>query len=121
MRSKQTGITFWSFLLIAVVAVIIGFAALKLTPVYLEYMRVNQMLNDLKKQYDGQEVTVAMIQTAISKRLEIEAVGQTDTKDFEISKTEDGIEVRAQYQRTVPYLANLSLLASFDKAVEIRR
>jgi hypothetical protein len=121
MRSRQAGITFWSFLVVAVVAVVIGFAALKLTPVYLEYMRVSQMLGDLKRQYDGQETSVSMIQTAISKRLEIEAVGQTDMKDFQITKTDAGIEVRAQYQRMVPYLANLSLVASFDKAVEIRR
>ena len=121
MRSKQAGISFWSFLVVAAVAVVLGFAALKLTPVYLEYMRVGQVLGDIKRQFDGQEASVPMIQNAISKRLEIEAVGDTDVKDFKVSKTDSGIEVRAEYQRTVPYLANLSLLASFDKAVEISR
>jgi hypothetical protein len=121
MRSKQTGITFWSFLVIATVAVIIGFAALKLTPVYLEYMRVRQVLSDIKRQFDGQEASVPMVEIAISKRLEIEAVGETSEKDFKVTKSDDGIEVRASYQRTVPYLANLSILASFDKAVEIKR
>ena len=119
MRSKQTGVTFWSFLVIAAIAVILGYAALKLTPVYLEYMRVRQVLTDIKRQFDGQEANVAMIQVAISKRLEIEAVGDTDVKDFKVTKTDNGIEVRAEYQRTVPYLANLAIPASFDKAVEI--
>jgi len=119
MRSKQTGVTFWTFLVIASIAVVLGMAALKLTPVYLEYMRVRQVLTDIKRQFDGQEVNVSMIQTAISKRLEIEAVGETDVKDFKVSKTDNGIEVRAVYQRTVPYIANLSLLATFDRAIEI--
>lgn len=121
MRSKQAGITFWSFLVIAAIAVILGYAALKLTPVYLEYMRVRQILSDIKRQFDGQETNVAMIQVAISKRLEIEAVGDTDAKDFKVIKNDDGIEVRAEYQRTIPYLANLSIVATFDKAVEITR
>jgi Domain of unknown function (DUF4845) len=121
MRTKQTGLTFWSFLVLAAVVVVIGFAALKLTPIYLEYMRVRQILGDIQRQFDHQEASVPAIQVAISKRLEIEAVGETDIKDFKITKNDDGIEVRADYQRTVPYLANLSLLATFNKAVEITR
>jgi hypothetical protein len=121
MRAKQTGLTFWSFLVLAAVAVVFGLAALKLTPVYLEYMRVRQILGDIQRQFDHQEVSVPMLQVAISKRLEIEAVGETDIKDFKITKNENGIEVKAEYQRTVPYIANLSLLATFEKAVEITR
>ena len=120
MRAKQQGVSFLGFIVIAAVVGVIGFAALKLIPVYLEYMRVQQVLSDIKTQYDGQGATIPAIKNAIIKRLEVEAVETLDSEEFKMNKKDDGIEIRAKYDRVVPYLFNISLMVSFDKAVEIR-
>lgn len=119
MRAKQQGVSFLGFIVIAAVAGVIGFAALKLIPVYLEYMRVQQVLADLKTQNDGQGATIPVLKNALMKRLDVEAVA-TPFDDFKMDKKDDGIEIRAKYDRVVPYLFNVSLMVSFDKAVEIR-
>ena len=119
MRAKQRGASFLGFIAIAAVVGIIGLAVLRLTPVYLEYMRVRQVLTDVKAQYDNQGATVPAIKNTILKRLDVEAVGTLELDDFQITKTESGIEVRAKYDRTVPYVANVSLLVSFDQAEEL--
>ena len=121
MRSRQRGVSLISFISIAAMVGLLGFAALKLSSSYLEYLRVRQVLNDIKTQFDGQEASVQAIRTALAKRLDVEAVETITVDDFKVDKTETGgMQIRARYDRIVPYLANISLMVSFDEAVEIR-
>ncbi len=121
MRSRQTGMTAISFALLAVMVALIGFAALKLTPVYLEHMKVRSVLNDVKANFDHQNASIPLLRSAIGKRLNIEMVTVLKSQDFKIRKTENGLEIRAQYEHRTPYLGNLYFLAVFNDAVEIER
>ena len=121
MRSRQQGITAIGFILLAAVFLVVGFAGLKLTPLYLEHMKVVAVLKDVKKDLDGKNPSIQEIRSAIGKRLTVEMIRTMKSQDFKIRKTEEGFEVRAQYERRTPYLGNLYLLGVFNDAVEIRR
>lgn len=121
MRSRQHGITTIGFLIIAVLVVIVGFGALRLTPIYLEHMKILSVLQDIKTDLDGQNASVALIRSAIGKRLNVEMVTVIKKQDFIIKKSEMGYSVRAQYQKDTPYFGDIYLLAKFNDAVEIRR
>jgi hypothetical protein len=121
MRERQQGITAIGFIMLAALIGIIGFAGLKLTPVYLENMKVKTILSDIEGELNGQNPTSTKIRSAIGKRLNIEMIYNLKTKDFKIAKTSAGFRVRAQYRREVSFLGNLYLLAVFDDAVEISR
>lgn len=121
MRKRQQGITAIGFVILAAIVAVIGFAALKLTPVYLEHMKVVSLLGDIEEELDGQNATPREIRTAIAKRINIEMINALKAQDFTIKKTENGYTVRAEYERSVPYLGNLFLLAKFNDAVEIQR
>ena len=71
MRSKQRGITFIGFALLAAMVAVLGFAALKLTPAYLENMKIKRILTDVKTEMDGQAPSPQLIRRAIDKRLNI--------------------------------------------------
>lgn len=120
MRSRQKGITFIGFALIAAMIGLIGFAGLKLTPVYLENMKIKRILNDVKSELDGQGPTPQRIRVAIDKRINIEMVYGLKGRDFEIEKSANGFTVAARYERAETFLANVSLLVTFDDEVEIR-
>jgi hypothetical protein len=119
MLKRQRGFSLLGFILICVMAGMLGFAGLKLTPAYLEYLRVRQVLKDIKTQFDGQEASVVAIRNALEKRLDVEAVETLQAKDFAVQKSANGLVVRSEYDRVVPYLFNVSLLVSFDEAVEL--
>jgi len=121
MRRHQQGITAIGFIILATIIAVMGFAALKLTPVYLEHMKIVSVLNDVKEDLDGQNATAGTIRAAIGKRLNVEMVSVLKSRDFEIKKSESGYTVRAQYENGVPYLGNLYLLAKFNNSVEIVR
>lgn len=123
MRNRQQGMTAIGMLILAAIVFLIGYAALRLTPIYLEHMKVLQILNDVKIELDGQEASVARVRASIGNRLNIESVMGLNVKDFKITKTNigGGYVVQAKYPRKAHYVANIYLLAEFDDTVEILR
>jgi hypothetical protein len=110
-------------LVLAAILGLVGFAALRLTPIYLEHMKVLQILSDVKVELDGQETSLARLRASIENRLNIESVYGLKVKDFKITKTSvgGGYVVQAKYDRRTNYVANIYLLAEFDDTVEILR
>ena len=121
MRQGQRGITFISFIIIAVFISSYAFAVLKVTPFYLEQFKITRVLTDLETSLSGNSPTLTMIRSAIGKRLDIEMVRDMNAMDFKVKKSQNGYTVGAQYERRAQYFGNLSLVVSFDKSVEIKR
>lgn len=120
MRSRQKGITFIGFVLLAAMVGLLGFAGLKLSPVYLENMKIRRVLSDVKEELDGQGPTPQSIRKAIERRVNIEMIYGLKARDFEIEKSDGGFTVAARYERAESFIANVSLLVTFDDEVEIR-
>jgi hypothetical protein len=119
MRSRQTGITFIGFVMLAALVGILGFAGLKLTPAYLENMKIKRLLGDVKEELSGSNPTPQIIRRSIDKRINIEMIYDMDSRDFEIQKSAGGMTVAARYEKPVEFIGNISLVASFDDEVEI--
>ena len=118
MRNRQLGVTAigWLFLLTPVAIVV--YAGIRLTPVYLNYMKVvkamDQAGNELKAGVNPQS-----IRTTIDKHFEIDMVDYPTTKDMKITKDGASWIVESQYDDEAPLFANLSLHVTFDKKVKI--
>jgi len=121
MHAKQKGLTLISFLVLAAMVGLIGFAGLKLVPIYLENMKIRKILADVKSEYDGQPVTAVEVRRAIDKKLDIEMVYSLRARDFDIESTGTGLTVAARYERPESFIANISLLVTFNDEVEIRK
>ena len=121
MKHRQQGITAVGFVLIVAVAVIIGFAGLRLLPIYMEQMKIAQVLSDVQSELDGQAANPASITKSLKKRLDVESVSAVKSQDFDITKTEYGYELGIFYEDRASYLGNLYLVVEFDNSVEIRR
>lgn len=121
MQSKQKGLTAISFLILAAMVGLIGLAGLKLVPVYLENIKIKKILSDVKADFDGQPVTPMELRRSIDKKLDIEMVYSLKASDFDIESTSGGVIVAARYERAESFLANVSLLVSFNNEVEIRK
>jgi cell division protein FtsB len=120
-RQRQRGMTAIGFIIIAALVGLVGYGAVRLVPVYMTQMQIRQLLADLKTEYDGNAASIARLQTEIGNRLNIDAVTYPTRQDFVITKTEDGLMVSVDYEDSVPYIGNLSLSATFENSVEIRR
>jgi len=98
-----------------------GFAGIQLLPSYLENFKVVRLLDDVKKELDGQNASITDIRKAIDKRLNVEDINALKVRDFKISRGSSGFIVQAKYEERASYVANVVLLTEFDKQVEIVR
>ncbi len=122
MRQRERGVTLigWVFLLLPLAMV--GYAGIRLTPVYLEYMKISRTLEQVSEEYKGDQPSVETIRDAIEKRFDVEDVRVISARDAAVVKIRRegrGFTVQAVYADSVPYVSNIMLLAEFDKVVTI--
>jgi len=121
MHSKQRGVTIigWLFLLIPVA--IVGYAGIRLVPVYLNYMKIVRSMDQIAGELHADETANAsMIRNALEKHLDIQSVTYPDIKDFEIRRDGAVWIVQSTYDETAPLFSNIALVVSFDKTVRIQ-
>jgi hypothetical protein len=122
MRNNQRGITTIGLIMVLAVLGLIAFGVIQLVPVYLENMKIVQVLKQTKSDLDGQNASASDIRIAIEKRVNIEGLYDVNArKDFESKRSGNGFSVTMAYERRRAYLANIYLLAVFDNSVEIIR
>ena len=120
MRHRQKGMTALGFIMIAALVGVIGLAALKLTPTYLENMRIAAVLEDLKDEMDGTGATANRIRISLLRRLDIEMI-KLPLENVQIKKSRNGYTVQVRYDNRTHYFADIWLVVALDKQVEILR
>jgi len=119
-RHSQAGITALGFLILALLVGVVGFAVVKVTPMYIKNMRMSTILDDVQKELNGAGPTPATIRNELFRRFSIEDM-KLDNDEMKITQTKNGYTLRVQYDDRASYIANMYLLVAFDKQVEITR
>jgi hypothetical protein len=119
--SRESGATAVGFILLAIFVGLFAFAAIRLTPVYLNYMKVAGVLNGVYKEFDGQNPTRAEIRNSISRRFGVESVSELSFRDIKVTPDSGGFLVAATYDHTSPFIGNIYFTVKFDKQVTVRR
>lgn len=121
MKKRQAGITTLGLVILASFVGLFAFAGIRLTPVYLNYMKIVGVVEGVREELDGTGASRAQIRSSISRRFDIESVGIITAKDVKVSKVDGGHEVAATYSHKAPFIANVSFVVDFDKRVLVRR
>jgi hypothetical protein len=120
MRRRQLGMTFIGILCILALVGIIGYAGVRLVPVYLNYMKVARTMEMTAIEVRGDNPDPGKMRNILERHWEIEDPSGVDYKDIEITKGDDGVSMHVVYDDAVPYLANVSLSVHFDKTVKVQ-
>lgn len=118
---RQDGITAIGFTLLAVFVGLFAFAGLRLVPVYLNYMKVAGVLNGVYEEFDSQNPSRAAIRTSISRRFGVESVSELTERQIEVTPSDGGFLVVANYDHTTPFIGNVYFTVKFEKEVLVRR
>ena len=121
MKHRQAGMTTLGLVILVAFVGMFAFAGIRLTPVYLNYMKVIGVVDGVTAEFDGANATRAAIRTSISRRFDIESVGEITAKDVTVTKVAEGHEVAVTYSHKAPFIANVSFVVDFDKRSIIRR
>ena len=120
MQHSQRGMTLIGILVLVVVIGSWVYAGIRVTPKYLEYMRIAATLEKVRDEFDANPgSTEFMLRKAIERHFDIEMVEVISANDIEITKDGGAFNMRAYYEDTVPLIANISFLLEFDKSVVV--
>ena len=119
MRIRQTGVTAIGWLFLLTPLAIVLYAGMRLTPVYLNYMKVAKAMDQAGSDLKASSADPTSIRNAIDKHLMVEVVDFPTTKDMKITRDGGGWLVESQYDDEAPLFGNISLHVSFDKHVRI--
>ena len=121
MKKRQAGITTLGLVILAAFVGLFAFAGIRLTPVYLNYMKIVGVVDGVRDEFDGTGASRSQIRSSISRRFDIESVGIISAKDVKVLKVDGGHEVAATYSHKAPFIANISFVVDFDKRALVRR
>jgi hypothetical protein len=119
MKQRQRGATFLGLVTILLILGAGIYAGIRLVPVYLEYTKVARALEQVRDEHAAIDSNPALIRNSLERRWDVEDVKSIGWKEIEIAKTTEGYDVRAAYDVEQPFIANVYLLARFDKVVHI--
>jgi hypothetical protein len=120
MRNHQQGMTFIGLLCILALAGVVVYAGIRLTPLYLNYMKIARTMEAVASEVKGDNPDPAAMRISIDRHFNIEDPTAITTKDIEITKDDGGVQMHVAYDDSVPYVANISLMVHFEKTVKVR-
>ncbi|WP_051709629.1 DUF4845 domain-containing protein [Andreprevotia chitinilytica] len=108
----QRGLSFFGFIMVAIVVVLVALVVMKVIPTYVEYMSVRKAIDNVVRDQAG--APPAAIKESFSKHAEISNISAVHASDLAISQTGGRTTVSVNYEQTVPLVANISLLFDFQ-------
>jgi hypothetical protein len=119
MRNRQQGVTAIGWLVLLTPFAIVGYAGIRLAPLYLNYMKVVRAIdNAASNARSGAGAgDAAAIRGAIDRHFEIDMVEYPTTKDIQIRREGTAWVIEAKYDDEAPLFGSVSLHVTFDKIV----
>ncbi|MDR2216514.1 MAG: DUF4845 domain-containing protein [Nevskiaceae bacterium] len=121
MRHRQTGVTFIGWIILLIPIVIVGFALIRLMPVYINSFKVGSAMEQVAAEFAGEErPNVAAVRSALQSRFDVEDIDNPQAQDVHLVPGEEGWVLEVQYEQATALFGPLSLLANFSKSVALR-
>ncbi len=118
MKSKQMGMTFIGLVLVIAAVVFLAVIGMKVVPAYLEYFSVKKAIEYVADLGGFKSMSQKEIISAFNKSASTGYVTVIKGSDLIIEKSETGNVITADYQVTLPIIANASVLLDFHATSE---
>ena len=120
MRRYQRGVTALGWLILLTPLAIVFYAGVRLSSVYLNYMKVVHTLEEVSKEVPNESATVDSIRNALGRHFDVESLDYPEVKDLRITRVNSVWQIEANYDDQAPLFANMFILVTFDKVVQLK-
>lgn len=118
---REDGMTALGVIILVIFVGLFAFGGLRLTPIYLNSMKVSGVLDGIYKEFDSQNPSRSAIRRSIQRRFDVESVAIITARDIKVTADSGGFLVEGVYDHTVPFIGNIYFTVKFDEQVTIRR
>lgn len=110
LKAKQSGLTLVGLIFVLVIIGLIAVVAMKVFPTVSEYTSIKKAIVTAK----ASGSTVGAIKASFDKQAEVGYIESITSKDLEITKNGDEIDVSFAYQKKIPLFGPASLLLEYE-------
>lgn len=118
-RSRETGFTLLTVVLILFLVGFFTMLVLKIGPIYMNNMKVTSSLEAIKNTTDIKRRDKSQVLKLLKKRFDINYVDKVTDKDIKITKHGDYLRVEIAYEVVENIAGNLAVLVTFDEVIEV--
>jgi Domain of unknown function (DUF4845) len=122
MFRRQRGVTFIGWLFLLIPLAIVGYVAIRLVPIYLNYMRVAHSMEQTSTEMkidEGAALTPVVIRANLAKHFDIDSITFPTVNDVTVTRDGAGWSLEAKFEDTTPIFGNISVVVDFDKVTKI--
>jgi len=115
------GITLLGFIIMLCVAGFFAYIVMKLVPVYVEYFGVVKSMEQVRNEPGAAQKSVEEIRRDLNVKFDLQYVDEKDIppQAIQVKREATGPTLRIAYEKRVPFMYNIDLVASFDKTVNL--
>jgi uncharacterized protein DUF4845 len=115
---RHSGLSLIGLIVVAALLALALLVGFKLTPPYIEYLSLKNVLNTIINEPEIRDATVKDIRSSFSRRAQIADVNTVTPNDIEISRQGGTLTLSTSYSVKVPLAGNLSACLDFDVTVQ---
>jgi hypothetical protein len=120
MRRKQRGVTFIGWIVLLIPVAIVGYALIRVVPVYLNYMKVAKALEQIASESKGDDqLSVQALRVSLDKHLDIDSVNYPRSDQISFVREGKSWVAETHYEDVTPLFGNVSILLRFNKRVTL--
>jgi Tfp pilus assembly major pilin PilA len=109
---NQKGVTLIGFIFLIAIVGALGVVAFRALPIYNEYFTVKRILKSINT--ESNEATPGDIRKQFILKASADYVNDIKASDLEITKENGRVIISVAYSKTLPLVANVSLLFDFE-------
>ncbi len=117
--AQQRGITLIGFLIGLCILGFFAYLAMRLIPMYTEYMGVVKSMELVRQEPGSAEKSLAQIQQSLARQFTVQYVYDVPLSAVSLARESGGNVMRISYERRVPFVYNLDLVGKFDKSMRL--
>ena len=113
--SRQRGISLIGWMVIILIAVVLGTAAFRMIPAYLEYNTISTAIRNLLQDSKVSMMSIPEVRESLNKRFTINQVTAIKIDDLVITKEGGIFKVAIDYEVREPMFYNVSIVMTFKE------
>jgi len=119
LKQRQKGMTMigWMFSL-----ALVGFIALfglRLTPLYIDYFSLRDMIDDLSQEASSSGMTQGQIWRALEKRLDMNYIDYITQENLKLKRHGKKTDIALKYEAKRPFIGNIHLVVDFSHEAKV--
>lgn len=121
MKSRQSGITLISFVIVLLVLGFFAFMAMKLVPAYIEFFGVKKAMTQIATSGSNTQ-DLDTIRRDLMFKMGFQYVDDAtiQPKDITLDRANNGAVLNVSYEKQIHFIYNIDFLLHFDNSVQLR-